>query len=82
MQNVIFVVIPLLLFTYTAVNGLAMAISPLKWAHAKWTAKGQYGYDEVARQVRNGKALYWRISGIGMVILSTAALVLITGWMR
>jgi hypothetical protein len=82
MQNVIFVLIPLLIFAYTAVNGLTMAISPLKWAQAKWTAKGQYGYDEVARQVRNGKAPYWRAAGVGMAILSIAAIILVTGWMH
>jgi hypothetical protein len=80
MQTLFFVVLPLVLFTFMGMNGIAMAISPLYWASARWTAKGQFGYDHVANEVRNGKAIYWRCSGVGMAVLSGMACVLLAGW--
>jgi len=80
MQTAVFVVVPLLVFAYMAFNGLAMALSPVKWARSKWTAKGQYKYEDVESQIRSGKAFYWRIAGICMLLLSLAACILITHW--
>jgi hypothetical protein len=80
MQTAVFVYIPLLIVTYMMLNGLAMAISPLKWARARWTAKGQCKYDEVARQVAAGKTVYWRVAGICIAVLSVAACILTITW--
>jgi hypothetical protein len=79
-RNFIFVVIPLLVFTYMALNGIVMTISPPTWARWKWTAKGQYGYSEVAKQVNEGKSAYWRFAGLCMALLSITACILVISW--
>ena len=73
-------VVALIVTAYIGLNGAYMAISPLRWSSARWTATGQYTYDEVARQLRSGKIWQWRLGGTLMALLAFVGGVLLASW--
>lgn len=81
MSELLSVVIGMLVIVYIGVNGVYMAVSPLGWSRARWTARGAYNHDAIARQVRQGKGWQWRAGGALMGLGALAGALLVISWL-
>ena len=78
MSAVIAIVLAVALFSYIALNGMFMVLSPIRWASAFWTAKGVYGNPESRERLANSRERRSiRFTGIGMTLLAIFALLTI-----
>ena len=66
------------LFSYIALNGVFMMVSPIGWACAIWTAKGVYGNPEARERLTDDRERRRiRLTGLGMMALAVFALLTI-----
>jgi hypothetical protein len=78
MNATLAILLAVALFSYIALNGMYMVLSPVRWASAFWTAKGVYGNPESRERLANSRERRRiRFTGVGMTLLAVFALLTI-----